>query len=46
MSRPDDGGTKDPEGGTEGAKFQSAKGWDLGKGTLAPPQYGNWGLCQ
>jgi len=44
MSRPDDGGTEGPQRGAGGAKRRSAdRGWSLGRGAVAPPQYGGLG---
>jgi len=42
----DDGGTEGPERPERGAEARSAgapRGWGLGKGAVAPPQYGGLG---
>jgi len=42
---PDDRGTEGPERGAGGVKRRSAEGGTLGRGAVAPAQYGGLGLC-
>jgi len=39
----DDGGTKGPERGAEARSAGVPRGWGLGRGAVAPPQYGGLG---
>ena len=39
----DDGGTEGPERGAEARSAGAPRGWSLGRGAVAPPQYGGLG---
>jgi len=40
---PVDGGTDGPERGAEARSAGAPRGWGLGRGAVAPPQYGDLG---
>jgi len=39
----DDGGAKGPERGAEAQSTGAPRGWGLGRGAVAPPQFGGLG---
>jgi len=43
--RHNDGGTEGPERGAEAQSAGAPREWGLGRGAVAPPQYGGLGLC-